>query len=85
MRGSLQWSLVFALLLFSVFLGAPAALFGQVDRGGILGLVTDPGGARVPSALVTVTNLATNQSVTPTTDENGRPTQRPTIAKSNSH
>ena len=72
MRGSLQWSLVLALLLCSVFLTAPATLFAQVDRGGIIGLVTDPGGARVPSALVTVTNLATNQSVTTTTDENGQ-------------
>ena len=72
MRGSLQWSLVLALLLSSVFLTAPAALFGQVDRGGIIGLVTDRGGARVPSALVTVTNLATNQSVTATTDEDGQ-------------
>jgi hypothetical protein len=72
MRGSLQWSLVLALLLGSVFLTAPATLFAQVDRGGIIGLVTDPGGARVPSALITVTNLATNQSVTTTTDENGQ-------------
>jgi len=43
----------------------------QVDRGGIVGVVTDPAGAVVAGAQVTVTNLETNQSTTLTTDDQG--------------
>ena len=46
-------------------------LLAQVDRGSIVGLITDPAGARVFGAQVTVTNLAANQSATVTTDNNG--------------
>ncbi len=37
-----------------------------------MGLVTDPAAARVFGAQVTITNLAANQSVSVTTDENGQ-------------
>src|SRR5581483_5329492 len=43
----------------------------QVDRGGIVGMVTDPAGARVGGAKVTVTNTATNQSTSVVTDASG--------------
>src|SRR3954469_7618993 len=45
--------------------------FGQVDRGGIVGQVTDPAGAIVAGAQVKITNLAANQSSEATTDANG--------------
>jgi|SRR5579871_1626466 len=43
----------------------------QVDRGAIVGTVTDQGGARIASAEVTVTNTETNQPTTVTTNEEG--------------
>ena len=70
MRASWWLSLV-VLLLSCLFLFNTSPLFAQVDRGGIVGLVTDPAGARVAGAQVTVSNLATNQSVVVSTDEQG--------------
>ena len=49
---------------------APAAL-AQVDRGAIVGAVTDQAGGRIADAHVTVTNLAANQSTTMTSDAEG--------------
>jgi hypothetical protein len=70
MRAS--WWLSPVVLLFScLFLLNPSPLFAQVDRGGIVGLVTDPAGARVAGARVTVSNLATNQAIAVATDEQG--------------
>ncbi|HTZ49923.1 MAG TPA: carboxypeptidase regulatory-like domain-containing protein [Verrucomicrobiae bacterium] len=43
----------------------------QVDRGNVVGTVTDPSAAAVAEAKVTVTNLETNQVVEVTTDELG--------------
>lgn len=40
------------------------AAFGQTNRGGISGTITDSTGAAIPGAKITVTNLGTNQSVT---------------------
>ena len=57
--------LVFFCLLFQI------TLLAQVDRGGIVGTVTDPSGARVAGAEVTITNTATNQSTKVTTDDSG--------------
>jgi hypothetical protein len=71
MRASWWLSLV-VLLLCCLFLFSPSPSFAQVDRGGIIGLVTDPAGARVSGAQVTVSNLATNQSIAVTTDEKGQ-------------
>ena len=49
----------------------PALGLAQVDRGSIVGTVTDPAGARVAGAQVIVTNVSTNQSVQIVTDETG--------------
>lgn len=57
-------STVFVLLAFLA-----GSLFGQLDRGAITGLVTDPSGAVVAGARVTATHLDTNlASVTLTTE-----------------
>ena len=70
MRAS-WWLSLIVLFLSCLFLFNPSPLFAQVDRGSIVGLVTDPAGARVAGAQVTVSNLATNQSVVVTSDEQG--------------
>jgi hypothetical protein len=72
MRANCRLSLSVVLLLFCWLLTNPDRLLAQVDRGSIVGLVTDPAGARVPGAQVTVTNLAANQSTSVTTDEKGQ-------------
>jgi hypothetical protein len=72
MRASFRLSLSVVLLLSCWLLTNPDRLLAQVDRGSIVGLVTDPAGARVPGAQVTVTNLAANQSISVTTDEQGQ-------------
>ncbi len=56
--------------LLALFLTA-ATLEAQIDRGTISGTVTDPSGAAVQGATVTVTNLGTNQVVNLTTDSAG--------------
>jgi uncharacterized membrane protein len=58
-------------LLTVLFLTLPAGLFGQATQGSILGSVTDPTGAGVPGATVTVKNDGTNFIRTMTTDESG--------------
>jgi hypothetical protein len=61
----------FTAVLFASLM-IPASVVAQVDRGSIVGLVTDPAGARVAGAQVTATNVSTNQSVQVTTDDTGR-------------
>jgi hypothetical protein len=66
--------LAFALRAFLiVFLcGCVSCLWAQSSTtGGLTGTVTDSTGAAVPSATVTLVNLATNQTHTATTDANG--------------
>jgi hypothetical protein len=58
-----------------VFLVA-GRLRAQIDRASISGTVTDPSGAAVAGATVTVTNGGTNQSQTLTTDSSGLYTAR---------
>src|SRR6267143_5765548 len=54
-------------------LGSPVAVMGQsISSGTIHGTVTDPSGAAVVGATVTLTNLATSTSRTVTTNESGR-------------
>ena len=59
----------FVLCYFLVVASTPAV--SQVDRGTIVGTVTDPTGARVSGAQVTITSLSTDQSINVTTDEDG--------------
>src|SRR5215472_16106043 len=50
---------------------ASTAAFGQAVFGNIVGTATDPQGAAVPNATVTVTSQTKNTSVTTTTNESG--------------
>src|SRR5581483_2966706 len=68
--GRLMKKLQFCLLLATVLLLAFSAV-AQVQNGQFTGTVTDPSGAAVPNAKVTVTNLGTNYSVTATTNQTG--------------
>ena len=48
-----------------------ALLYSQGNTSRMDGVVTDPSGAAVPGAEVTVTNLATDQNFKTTTDDHG--------------
>jgi hypothetical protein len=64
--------LVIALLLCTCAL-VPSALFSQsASTGTVAGIVTDPSGAAVAAATVTLTDKATNTPRTASTNENGR-------------
>ncbi len=60
-------------LLVGVCFGAlcSAAVWAQESRGAIMGRVSDPQGGVIPSAKVTVTNQATNESRQLVTNESG--------------
>src|SRR3954470_2886156 len=60
-----------AVLAVICALAAPRLAFAQVDRATVNGTVKDSGGAVVPGATVTVTNLATNVATTQQTTEAG--------------
>ena len=62
--------LQFCLVSLSLLMLALAAI-AQVQNGQFTGTVTDPSGAAIPNAKVTVTNQATNLSVTTTTNQTG--------------
>ncbi len=47
------------------------AVFGQTNRGGISGTITDSTGAAIPGAKVTITNAGTKQSITVTASDDG--------------
>src|SRR5262249_17332563 len=59
----------FGLLILLLFVSAPGE--AQLYRGFISGTVTDSSDARLPGALVTITNLATNVSRDAVTNEVG--------------
>jgi hypothetical protein len=63
------WGLVAALGL--VYSMSVSSALGQAVFGSILGTVTDPSGAAVPGAKVTVTSQTKNTSVQETTNESG--------------
>jgi hypothetical protein len=54
-----------------VALLVPAAAFAQFDTATVLGTVTDPNGAVVPGATVTLRNTATGVTATAQSDEDG--------------
>ena len=47
------------------------AVFAQRDLGTIAGTVTDPTGAAIPNAKITITEVATNESYTLTSNSSG--------------
>ncbi len=61
----------FALVAALLALAAPRAVFAQVDRATVSGLVKDSEGAVVAGASVTVTNLSTNIASQQTTTDTG--------------
>jgi hypothetical protein len=71
MSTRLRSSALLCVSVLSLVLVASREGFGQVDRGGIVGQVTDPAGAIVAGAQVKITNLGANQSSEVTTDANG--------------
>src|SRR5439155_24545345 len=64
-RTWLKWTFLCAVFLL------PADSLAQMTTGTILGKVTDPSGAAVPGAQVTITNLGTRIVKTFATDEKG--------------
>ena len=62
--------LQFCLALLSLLLLAAGAI-AQVQNGQFTGTVTDPSGAAIPNAKVTVINTGTNLSVVSTTNQTG--------------
>src|SRR6201993_212026 len=67
--------LQFCLAVFAL-LALACSSFAQVQNGQFTGTVTDPSGAAVPNAKVTVTNQATGLSVSATTNQSGSYTAR---------
>lgn len=65
---NLQKTLHLSILVCSMLFPA----MGQVDRSGIVGLVTDASGASIAGAQVKVTNTATGQATEIRSDEGGR-------------
>ena len=65
------YAVVSMLAFLASLLIATIPAIAQVDRGAIVGTVTDPSGARISNAQITITSLETSQSVHLTTDEEG--------------
>ena len=61
----------FFTLLFALVISLPGQSFGQAVYGSIFGTVSDPSGAVVPNAKVTVTDVRKGTSETVTTDASG--------------
>lgn len=61
-----------AVYLLSIAFILSAAVFAQSNSGSITGVITDPNGAVVPNASVSVTNQGTNERRTVQTDSDGR-------------
>jgi hypothetical protein len=58
-------------LVLGAILLVGRSTFGQIDQGAIRGIVTDPSGAVVPSAKVTLTNEDTGLALDTTTAQDG--------------
>ena len=63
--------ILFCLLVFLVS-QIPSTLYAQSNAGSLTGAVTDPSGAVVPNATVTINNPVSQYSRTATTDSGGR-------------
>src|SRR5262245_66224686 len=63
--------IVLLLSLLVLFFVGPPCLVAQQGRGTISGTVSDPSGAAVPEASVTITNVRTNAVFTTQTNEEG--------------
>ncbi len=70
MAKQITWAAV-AVLCFCLFVLVPQFAHGQAVYGSIIGTVTDPQGAAVANAKVTVTNQRKNTTDTTTTNESG--------------
>src|SRR5215471_20523285 len=57
--------------ILGLLLLCAVAVTAQTNRGGINGTVTDPNGAAVPGAIVTITNIGTGKTLTLTTSDAG--------------
>lgn len=68
---NLTTSLKVSFLCISLVLLSPALLFGQSEKGAIVGVVTDSTGGRVSGATVTITNLGTKTIQTFETNDEG--------------
>ena len=71
MKAPSETSRAVKLALALVLVTNASSLIAQVDRGSIVGIVSDPSGAKVAGADVTITNSATDQSIKVTTDTSG--------------
>ena len=67
-----KWSANLLLTVVAVLCLA-SGTFGQTVQGVITGTITDPSGASVPNATVTITNAGTGLSQTATTGTDGSP------------
>src|SRR5690348_16288119 len=63
-----EWLL---LAIIAMILSSGLTAFGQAVTGSIMGYITDPSGAAIPSASVTATEAQTNVATTRTTDSAG--------------
>lgn len=68
---SRQRSVVALVIVVLLMLASSTMAFGQAVYGSIIGTVTDPQGAAVPNAKVTVTNVRKGTSDTATTNDSG--------------
>src|SRR6266700_2890442 len=68
---NIKRSLKVSFLGISLLLFSPALLFGQSEKGAIVGTVTDINGAAVPNATVTITDLGNKTTQTFTTNGDG--------------
>jgi len=69
-EGGSMKKLQFCLVSMSILVLSLGA-FAQIQNGQFTGTVTDPSGAAIANAKVTVINIGTNLSVTTITDQNG--------------
>ncbi|MFQ5776942.1 MAG: TonB-dependent receptor domain-containing protein [Terriglobia bacterium] len=70
-RATRFFACLLAGLCLALLLAPPAAGQAQSNAGDLVGMVTDPDGARIPGATVTVRNLSTNLERSITTDAEG--------------